>query len=357
MNVAGARRDDRVIMSAMRKRVILDLLVAVGTVALATVVKASLVDPVVDIKDPFALYIAAVTLTAWRGWRWAALSILLGGLAGTYFFVPPLHSFHPHDPADRWLLALFVGEASLIAWLVGRLRAEREIADRAVALRDRFVATISHDLRTPLQTILAWTQALLGQRGTDATLQAKALESIHRSVEQQQRLIEDLLDFSVAAQGKLQIQPRRLDLGSFVHGVVDAWTPQCEQLGLVLEAACASERLEVEADADRLRQIIGNLLSNSLKFTGRGGSIRVEVAPVGRSAVIRVIDSGAGIPAAMLERIFESWQQERPSGRGGVGLGLAITRHLVELHEGTIHARSEGRGRGTTVEIRLPRAA
>jgi signal transduction histidine kinase len=250
-----------------------------------------------------------------------------------------------------------VGEASLIAWLVARLKAEREIADRAVALRDRFVATVSHDLRTPLQTILAWTQTLLDHRGTDAARQAKALQSIQRSVEQQQRLIEDLLDFSVAAQGKLQIQPRRLDLGPFVSGVVDAWMPQCEQRGLALEAECAAEGLEVEADADRLRQIIGNLLSNSVKFTARGGTIRVEVAPAGPSAVIRVIDSGAGIPAAMLERIFESWQQERPSGRGGVGLGLAITRHLVELHEGTIHARSEGRGRGTTVEIRLPRAA
>lgn len=341
----------------MRRRVVLGFLVAVGTVGLATGVKAYLVDPVIDIKDPFAMYIAAVTLTAWWGWRWAALSIGLAAMAGTYFFVPPLHSFHAANPADRWLLALFVAEASLIAWLVARLKAEREIADRAVALRDRFVATVSHDLRTPLQTILAWAQTLLDHPETDVVRQTKALHAIQRSVEQQQRLIEDLLDFSVAAQGKLQIHPRRLDLGPFVSAVVDAWMPQCEQRGLVLKVECAPERLEVDADADRLRQVIGNLLSNSVKFTARGGSIRVEVAAVDGSAVIRVVDSGAGISAAMLERIFESWQQEGPSGRGGVGLGLAITRHLVELHDGTIYARSDGRGHGTTVEIRLPRAA
>jgi signal transduction histidine kinase len=340
-----------------KKQVALDLLVAVGTVGLATVLKAYLVDPIIDIKDPFALYIAAVALTAWWGWRWAALSIVLAALAGNYFFVPPLHSFHADDPADRWLLVLFVGEASLIAWLVARLKIERQIADHAVALRDRFVATVSHDLRTPLQTILAWAQTLRDHHEGDGTRHTRALHAIQRAVEQQQRLIEDLLDFSVAAQGKLQIHPQRLELGPFVSAVVEAWTPQCEQRGLVLKAECAPERLEVEADADRLRQVIGNLLSNSVKFTARGGSIRVEVAAAAGSAVIRVVDSGAGIPAAMLERIFESWQQEGPSGRGGVGLGLAITRHLVELHDGTIQARSEGRGHGTTVEIRLPRAA
>ncbi len=334
-----------------------DLGMAVGTVALATGIKAYLVDPVIDLKDPYALYIAAVALTAWRGWRGVALCIVLSTMAANYFFVPPFHALHAEDPADRWLMALFIGEASLIAWLVARLKAERRLAERAIVVRDRFVATVSHDLRSPLQTILAWTHALLADSAHDPGRQRQALHAIQRSVEQQQRLIEDLLDFSVAAQGKLQLRPRRLDLGPLVRTVVDAWTPQCEQRGLILKAECAPERVMVDADADRMRQVIGNLLSNSLKFTAPGGSIRVEVAAARDAAVVRVVDSGEGIDPSMLDRIFEPWQQEGHPGREGVGLGLAITRHLVELHHGSIKAESAGKGQGTTVEIRLPRAA
>jgi signal transduction histidine kinase len=344
----------------MRGRVghtLVSFAVAVGTVAAVTAVKAYLVDPVVDIKDPFALYIAAIAVTAWWDWRWASLSIAIAVVAGKYFFVPPLHSWHVQAASDRWLLALFVGEASLIAWLVARLEAARHIAAHAVALRDRFVATVSHDLRSPLQTILAWTHTLLARSDADGVQQRRALGAIQRAVEEQQHLINDLLDLSVAAQGQLHLRRNRLDLGPLVSSVVDAWTPQCEQRGLSLKAECMNGHVDVDGDADRLRQVIGNLLSNSIKFTARGGWIRVEVAAAPRAAIIRVVDSGAGIDPAMLTRVFEPWQQEQRSGRSGVGLGLAITRHLVELHDGSIRARSDGKGRGTTIEIRLPLAA
>ncbi len=346
-------------MTSMRRQLgwaLLGLAVAIATVAAATAVKAFLVDPVVDIKDPFALYIAAIAVTAWWDWRWASVSIALAVIAGKYFFVPPLHSWHVQSASDRWLLALFVGEAGLIAWLVARLEAARHVAAHAVAVRDRFVATVSHDLRSPLQTILAWAQTLLERPDVDGTRHARGVRAIQRAVEQQQRLIEDLLDFSVAAQGQLQLRRHRVDLAPLVSSVVDAWVPQCEQRGLTLKAECAIERVDVHGDEDRLRQVIGNLLANSIKFTARGGWIRIELLARTRAAVIRVVDSGAGIDPAMLRRVFEPWQQERPSG-DGVGLGLAITRHLVELHDGSIHASSDGKGRGTTIEIRLPLAA
>jgi len=347
-------------MTEMRGEIgqaLLGFTVSVGTVAVATAVKGLLVDPVVDIKDPYALYVAAIAVTAWWDWRWASLSIAAASVMGTYFFVPPLHSWHVQSASDRWLLALFVCEASLIAWLVARIEVARLIAAQAVALRDRFVATVSHDLRSPLQTILAWTHTLLVRPDVDREQHTRALGAIQRAVEEQQRLINDLLDLSVAVQGQLHLRRRRLDLGPLVSSMVDAWTPQCELRGLTLKADCGSERLDVDGDADRLRQVIGNLLSNSVKFTARGGWIRVELAGRSGAAILRVVDSGDGIDPAVLSRIFEPWQQERRTGRGGVGLGLAITRHLVELHDGSIHARSDGKGRGTTIEIRLPLAA
>jgi signal transduction histidine kinase len=330
---------------------------ALGTVAVATGAKAYLIDPVVDVKDPFALYIAAVALTAWWGWPWSGISIALSTVAADYFFVLPVHSLHLHDGADLTLMVLFVAESSLIAWLIARLKAERRIAERAVALRDRFVATMSHDLRNPLQTILAWTHIVLADRLVNPERVGKALQAIQHSVRQQQRLIEDLLDLSVAAQGKLQIDRRRMDLGPLVRAVVEEWIPHCEQHGVILKAEYVLEPVMVEADADRLRQAIENLLSNSVKFTPAGGSIRIQIAPVHDAAIIRVVDSGEGIDPAMLDRIFESWERAGRSTPEGVGLGLAITRHLVTLHHGTITAASVGKGHGTTFEIRLPLAA
>src|SRR5215470_12476599 len=202
------------------RAVLADVGLAVAAVAAATGVKAYCVDPVIDLKDPYALYIATVAFTAWSGWRAAVLSIALSTLAANYFFIPPFHSLHVADPADRWLMVLFFAEAGLIAWLIARLINAQRLAELAITMRDRFVATVSHDLRSPLQTILAWAQALL---------------AIQRAVEQQQRLRDDLLDLSVAAQGKLQIRTRAMELGPFVHAVVEAWAPQCGQRGVNLK--------------------------------------------------------------------------------------------------------------------------
>src|SRR5262249_6331647 len=158
------------------------------------------------------------------------------------------------------------------------------------------------------------------------------------------------------AQGKLQIRTRAMELGPFVHAVVEAWAPQCEQRGVNLKIDGPADAVIVRLDPDRLRQAISNLLANSLKFTPPGGSIQVTLISDAESAAIRVVDSGEGIDALLLERIFEPWQQGG-STRGGVGLGLAITRHLVDLHGGSIRAESEGKGRGALFEIRLPRAS
>jgi len=338
------------------RAVLADVGVAVAAVAVATGIKAYCVDPIIDLKDPFALYIAAVACTAWWGWRASVLSIALSTMAANYFFIPPFHALHVADPADRWLMVLFLAEAGLIAWLVARLINAQRLAELAITMRDRFVATISHDLRSPLQTVLAWTQTLLADSTSDSGRQTRALLAIQRAVEQQQRLIDDLLDLSVAAQGRLQIRPRTMELAPLVRAAVDAWAPQCEQRGVRLKVECPADPVIVHLDPDRLRQVVGNLLANSLKFTAPGGSIGVALTAGTDTAVIRVVDSGEGIEPPMLERIFEPWQQAGGSGTGGVGLGLAITRHLVELHRGSIRAESEGKGHGAAFEVRLPRA-
>src|SRR5262249_39791296 len=153
----------------------------------------------------------------------------------------------------------------------------QRLAELAITMRDRFVATVSHDLRSPLQTILAWAQALLADSTRDPGRQVKALLAIQRAVEQQQRLLDDLLDLSVAARGKLQIRTRAMDLGPFVHAVVEAWAPQCEQRGVNLKIDGPADAVIVRLDPDRLRQAISNLLANSLKFTPPGGSIQVTL--------------------------------------------------------------------------------
>src|SRR5215470_19543352 len=171
------------------RAVLADVGLAVAAVAAATGVKAYCVDPVIDLKDPYALYIATVAFTAWSGWRAAVLSIALSTLAANYFFIPPFHSLHVADPADRWLMVLFLAEAGLIAWLIARLINAQRLAELAITMRDRFVATVSHDLRSPFQTTLAWAQALLADSTRDPGRQVKALLANQRAEEQQQRLL------------------------------------------------------------------------------------------------------------------------------------------------------------------------
>jgi signal transduction histidine kinase len=233
-----------------------------------------------------------------------------------------------------------------------RARRETEIANYE---KDEFLMTVSHELRTPLTAIAGWVGMLAGREMTREQ-QARALEAIERNAAAQARLIEDLLDVSRAISGRLRIEARLVDLRAVIRAAIDTLQPALAAKSLAFTSRIA----DIEpflADPDRLQQIVWNLLSNAIKFTPERGTVELEAAPSGGHLEIVVRDSGSGIPAEFLPHIFERFRQADAGARrryGGLGLGLAIVRYLVEAHGGAVNAESEGEGRGSTFRVRLP---
>jgi signal transduction histidine kinase len=226
-------------------------------------------------------------------------------------------------------------------------------ADRA---KDEFIAIISHELRTPMTSILGWTR-MLALGGLDDETRRTALEALERSTRAQAKLIEDLLDESRIAAGKLRLDLRALDLGPVVDAAVAAARPAAAAKNLSIVVERDGDRYPVFGDLLRLQQMLGNLLGNAIKFTHDGGHITVRLRRENTSGLIAVIDDGRGIPPSLLPHVFDRFRQadDQSSDRqSGLGLGLAITRHLVEMHGGEVTAASEGEGRGSTFTIALP---
>lgn len=226
-------------------------------------------------------------------------------------------------------------------------------ADRA---KDEFIAIISHELRTPMTSILGWTR-MLALGDLDEETHRAALEAIERSTRAQAKLIEDLLDESRISAGKLRLDRRALELAAVAHAAASSARPAAEGKNISLSVDAGSERLEVFGDPLRLQQVIGNVLANAIKFTNEGGQVSISVRREDdTSAAIEVRDNGRGIPAPLLPHVFDRFRQgETATDRqSGLGLGLAITRHLVEMHGGEVSAASDGEGRGATFTIRLP---
>ena len=237
------------------------------------------------------------------------------------------------------------------------LEAARHAAEQANRMKDDFLATVSHELRTPLAAILLWANNLRGRPG-DPKLLDEGLAAILASAKAQRKLIEDLLDTSRIAAGKLDLDLRDLELAPLVRQAVEAVVPAAREKGVTLETEVRDGGGVASADADRLRQVVWNLLTNAVDFTPAGGRVRVELWAEAGAAVLRVRDTGRGIGADFLPHVFEPFRQEADAGtqgRCGLGLGLAIARKLVEAHGGTIAADSPGRGRGATFTMRLPR--
>jgi signal transduction histidine kinase len=222
-------------------------------------------------------------------------------------------------------------------------------------LKDEFLATLSHELRTPLNAVLGWTRVL---RATEVSrdTEARALESIERNARAQARLIEDLLEVSRIVTGKLRLQVRPADLAAIIDAAVEVSQPAAAAKRIEIEATIDERPAMTSGDPDRLQQVIWNLLSNAVKFTPRGGTVRVHLRR-DHGFIIRVEDTGIGIDPGFLPHIFEPFRQADGSAsreHGGLGLGLAIVRQIVELHGGTVSARSEGPHRGAVFEVRLP---
>jgi CheY-like chemotaxis protein/nitrogen-specific signal transduction histidine kinase len=232
----------------------------------------------------------------------------------------------------------------------------REAAETASRLKDEFLATISHELRTPLTAVLGWIHILRGGQ-LDADAATRALETIERNARSQNQLIEDLLDVSRIITGKLRLDVRPVDPAAIIESAIEAVMLAAEAKEIRVNKVLDTGVSSISGDPARLQQVIWNLLSNAIKFTPRGGRVNVSLARINSHIEISVSDSGEGIDKEFLPFVFERFRQaDGTSARryGGLGLGLAIVRHLVELHGGTVQATSPGEGQGAVFTIKLP---
>ncbi len=238
-----------------------------------------------------------------------------------------------------------------------KLRLEAERANRA---KDEFLAIVSHELRSPLNALRGWGFLLGSAKAPDASLVDRATQAIKRNVDHQARLIDDLLDTSRIMSGKLNIERRPVNLAEVLNTAIEVVKPSAAAKRIDLAYEPVDPPLVVEGDAARLHQIAVNLLSNAVKFTPEAGAVGVTVSAADGMARIDVSDTGAGIDPEFLPRVFDRFSQADTSTtrrHGGLGIGLALVRHLTELHGGRVHAHSEGVGKGSrfTVELPLPR--
>ncbi|HJR61299.1 MAG TPA: ATP-binding protein [Vicinamibacterales bacterium] len=252
--------------------------------------------------------------------------------------------------------------AELRREIAERQRAEQERAELLVRerdanrLKDEFLATLSHELRTPLNAILGWTRLLRGKALPAASIDP-ALEKVERNAQMQARLVEDLLEVSRITTGKLQLETQAFDLIAVARAAIDSMRPTAEARGVVIETYFSGSSMPTAGDPDRLQQVIWNLLANAVKFTPSGGRVSVSLRRLGEVDELIVSDTGVGIEAAFLPNVFETFRQADASAtraHGGLGLGLSIVRHLVEIHGGTVTAASAGRNHGASFTVRLP---
>lgn len=239
-----------------------------------------------------------------------------------------------------------------------RLVESEALLQRANHAKDEFLATLSHELRTPMTAILGWAQMLADERFDEETSRT-GIEAIGKSAKVQAQLIDDLLDISRITAGKMRIDPHPMDLEPVVRAAVDTVRPAAETKGVKLSSGIESG-VFVNGDAHRLQQVVWNLLTNAVKFTPAGGEVFVTMRSEDREATIEVRDTGHGIDPAFIPHVFERFRQADSSSTRahmGLGLGLAIVRHLAELHGGTISAESRGLGKGSTFRVRLPMLA
>ena len=355
---------------------------AVGIVAAATLLRL-LVDPILHEQIPYFIYVASVVIATWFcGIDAGILSTILAGFVGNYLFVPPRYEVIP-DGADWAAMSMFSIVAFGLVWLVGRWRAaERDLqrqalelhsqaqslraqasklqalhseAERVNRVKDEFLATLSHELRTPLNAIVGWAHLLVAG-GLDVERAKTAAGTILRNAHAQTRLVDDLLDVSRIINGKLHLQLALVDLATVLTDAVEQVRPAADAKSIDIHTSLPPGAMLV-GDAERLRQVAWNLLSNSVKFTRKGGRVEVRLEPKDSQLHITVSDTGVGVEPNFLPHLFDRFSQADSSTtrpHGGLGLGLAVVRHLVELHGGMVRAASPGRDQGATFTVTLP---
>ncbi len=315
---------------------------------------------------PFLTFFPAVMLSAWLAGLGPGLACAALSIAGAWFyFIPPAQAFLPLSRADTVALVLFSAVLLIDCVilhvmnqaLASRIRAEAALreADRQ---KDTFLATLSHELRNPLAPIRAAAHVIrLSEQSDERVRNATAV--IERQAAQLARLVDDLLDVSRLTFGRLKLQREVVDLRMVVDSAIETSRPMIQARGHDFSLRLPAHPVMVEADVTRVAQCVSNLLNNACKFTPAPGgrvSVVLEAAPAG-NACIRVQDNGHGIAPHMRARVFELFEQERRNGlhgNTGLGIGLALTRRLVEMHGGTVSVRSDGEGCGAEFEILLP---
>ena len=275
------------------------------------------------------------------------------GAVGAYWGMP----HWPTDEEVRTLEAIAdaVGIALMNVELIGDMQVALEEARSANRAKDEFLAVVSHELRTPLTAVLGWT-AMLRKGTLPPGTATRALEVVERNARAQLELVEDLLATSQAARGRLKLAKRRTPVRDVVHEAVESIRADAAAKHLKLTASL-DDVGTIEADPDRLRQIVWNLVKNAVEFTPEGGTVQADLRATPGAIQIEVCDSGEGIPPAVLPHVFDRFRQADSSAtrrHGGLGLGLALVRALVELHGGTVTAHSDGAGRGARFVVRLP---
>ncbi len=319
----------------------------------------------------FILFVGATAVSSWLAGAAFGLAVTsLGALAASFFIFTPAHS--AGVLGSMVPLATFIAVALLILWidlrrkkaeeaLDAKLSLERESRDGAEAsnrAKEDSFATISHELRGPLNAILTWVRVL--QRGKlDRASTTRALETIARNARAEARLVGEMLDVSRAITGKVLLDLRPVELAPLVEQGVDSARPAAEERGVHLDADIPLVPGTVVGDPDRLAQVVRNLLSNAIKFTPKGGRVAIQLGRIdGHSVTITVRDTGQGIRGDFLAHVFDRFRQggspALARAHGGLGLGLAIVRDLVELHGGTVRAESGGEGEGARFTVTLP---
>ena len=331
--------------------------VAVGSGPWGTAValRRSIIVHDIQTDDRFGDDVTLATASGYRAVCCLPLQARTGQIVGAIatFFVKP----HTPPARDMQLVEMYGGQASEF---IENARHYQDLRD-ASRLKDEFLATLSHEIRTPLNAVLGWARLLrTTQTGAIDEKSAHALEAIERNSRVQSQLVEDLLDISRIVTGKMRLSFSPVDLETVILAALDTVRPAAENKRLHVTHTISATHTTVFGDAARLEQVVWNLLANAVHCTPEGGHISVRVEQATSGVVISIIDDGRGIPSALLPHVFERFRQgETVSGvpsKRGLGLGLAIVRHLVEAHGGRVAASSPGAGLGATFTVTLPAA-
>jgi signal transduction histidine kinase len=345
-------------------------LIAVLTVVLALFARM-LLHPLLGDASPFLLFTPAVAIAALSGGVGpGVLATALSTSFGTYFLLRSPGEL-VIEKWDRVILFALVGavittssallrrsrrQLASSLWREQKARAMAEAADEA---KDDFLAFVSHELQNPMTVVLGWI-ATLRQNHLNPAAAEHAVDAVVRNAKILNRLVGDVLDRSRIATDTLRLDRQSISLVTVVRGAIDQMHEKIESAGLDLYVAISKDEVPILGDSVRLQQVFTNLLSNAVKFTPKGGHVSVVAAVNEGHAQVSITDTGSGITAEFLPRVFDAFRQDRRTlqhSSSGLGLGLSIAKHIIERHGGTITATSEGRGRGSVFTVLLPLAA